>query len=940
MFRRHSGTAVAQRRSLATALTAALVAATAAVVTQVLPTTPANAAGSDPYSFKNAQIVGGGFVPGIIFNQSQANLIYARTDIGGAYRWDQTNSKWIPLLDWVGFANWGLNGAYSLATDAVDPNRVYVAAGMYTNSWDPNNGAILRSSDKGATWAVTQLPFKLGGNMPGRGQGEKLAIDPNKNSILYFGAPSGNGLWRSTDSGVTWAKVTAFPNVGNYVQSAGDAYLGDNQGIAWVTFDKSTGTAGSTTQGIYVGVNDKDNTVYRSTDGGTTWSRIAGQPTGYLAHKGVLDPVNHVLYISTSDTGGPYDGAKGEVWKYNITTGVWTNISPVLASSSDDYFGYSGLTIDRLHPNTIMVATQISWWPDMILWRSTDAGATWSRIWDWNGYPSRTFRYTQDISAAPWLTFGTSPQAPEVTPKLGWMNESVEIDPFNSNRMMYGTGATLYGTENLTNWDAGNQITIKVMAKGLEETAVLDLISPPSGANLLSALGDVTGFRHTNLDAVPSMMFTTPNFSSTTSIDFAESNPNYVVRVGNVDKTANPNTNRIGISNDNGANWYQGQEPSGVTGGGTVAVAADGSKIVWAPQGAAVSYGGGSSWTSSTGGVPSGARVAADRVNSNKFYAFSGGTFYVSTNGGASFTATVTSGLPTTGTPAVKAVFGREGDIWLAGGDATGAYGLWHSTNSGASFTKLSNVQEADNVGFGKASTATGYPTLFTVAKIDNVRGVFASYDAGTTWLRINDDQHQYGNIGGALTGDPRVFGRVYIGTNGRGIIVADRVSTASPSVGPSASASASASPSPSVSRSASASPSASASASPSASPSASRSASASPSVSPSASSGGAKSCSATYTITNQWPGGFGASVDVKNTGTGAITGWTVKWTFANGQTVTSLWSGNLTQSGANVTVTNMSYNGALTAGQTTNFGFNGSWSTANTAPTPTCTAS
>jgi xyloglucan-specific exo-beta-1,4-glucanase len=904
-----------KQRSLATALAAALVAAGLTVVTQVLPGTPAAAAGSDPYSFRNAQVVGGGFVPGIIFNQSQANLIYARTDIGGAYRWDQTNSKWIPLLDWVGYANWGYNGVVSLATDAVDPNRVYVAAGMYTNSWDPNNGAVLRSTDKGATWSVSPLPFKLGGNMPGRGMGERLAIDPNKNSILYLGAPSGNGLWKSTDYGATWAKVTAFPNPGNYVQSPGDAYLGDNQGIAWVTFDKSTGTTGNTTQGIYVGVADKENTVYRSTDGGVTWSRIAGQPTGYIAHKGVLDPVNHLLYIATSDTGGPYDGAKGDVWKYNITTGAWTQISPVLSSSSDDYFGYSGLTIDRQHPGTIMVATQISWWPDAIFWRSTDSGATWTRIWDWTSYPNRSFRYTQDISAAPWLTFGSSPQLPEVTPKLGWMNEALEIDPFNSNRMMYGTGATIYGTENLTTWDSGGQIGIKVMAKGLEETAVLDLVSPPSGANLLSALGDIGGFRHTNLDAVPSTMYTSPVFASTTSIDFAELNPNYVVRVGNVDKTANPNVNRIGISSDNGASWYQGQEPSGVTGGGSVAVSANGNAIVWAPAGAAVSYGGGSSWSSSSG-VPSGARVASDRVNASKFYAFANGTFYVSTNGGQSFTATVTSGLPTVGSVRFKAVAGREGEIWLAGGDSTGAYGLWHSTNSGASFTKLSNVQEANNVGFGKSATANGYPTLFTVAKIDNVRGIFASYDAGATWLRINDDQHQYGNIGEALTGDPRVFGRVFIGTNGRGIIVADRVSTTSPSVSPSATGSTS--PSASTSPSTSTSPIASAT--------------------PSSTAG--KACSASYAISSEWPGGFGANVTVTNTGTVATTGWTVKWTFANGQTVTSLWNGSYAQSGANVTVTNLSYNGAIGVGGNTSFGFNGVWSGTNAVPALTCTAS
>ncbi len=116
----------------------------------------------------------------------------------------------------------------------------------------------------------------------------------------------------------------------------------------------------------------------------------------------------------------------------------------------------------------------------------------------------------------PWLTFGGNLQLPEVTPKLGWINAAMEIDPFNSNRMMCGTGATIYGTTNLTDWDAGTQITIRPMVAGLEETAVLDLISPPAGAPLLSALGDIGGFRHANLDAVPPLIFTSPGLTSST----------------------------------------------------------------------------------------------------------------------------------------------------------------------------------------------------------------------------------------------------------------------------------------------------------------------------------------------------------------------------------------------------------------------------------------
>ncbi|GAA3015291.1 hypothetical protein GCM10017559_43350 [Streptosporangium longisporum] len=627
-------------------------------------------AAAEPYEWKNVRIDGGGFVPGIVFNQKEKNLVYARTDIGGAYRWEQASKSWTPLLDWVGWDKWGYNGVVSLATDPVETNRVYVAAGMYTNSWDPNNGAILRSADKGATWQATTLPFKLGGNMPGRGMGERLAVDPNRNSVVYFGAPEGNGLWRSTDKGVTWAKVASFPNAGNHADNPADpnGYTSHRPGVVWVTFDPSSATAGNTTQRIYVGVADKENTVYTSADGGTTWSRVAGQPTGYIAHKGVLDHVNHTLYIATSDTSGPYDGAKGDVWKLNTTTGAWTQISPVPSSSSEAYYGYSGLTIDRQNPGTIMVATQISWWPDVIFFRSTDSGATWTRIWDFTSYPNRSFRYTMDVSSSPWLTFGTNPQLPEVTPKLGWMTESLEIDPFDGNRMMYGTGATLYGTEDLKKWDTGGQLTIKPMAKGLEETAVLDLISPPSGPPLVSALGDIGGFRHTNLDAVPPMMFTSPIFTSTTSLDYAETNPAVMVRAGNFTDADRPNDSHAAFSTDGGANWFQGSEPAGINEGGTIAAAADGSRFVWAPKGVGVhhSVGYGNSWTASTG-LPTGAVVESDRVNPNKFYGFSAGRFYVSVNGGASFTATAATGLPAEGNVKFKAVPGREGDIWLTG---------------------------------------------------------------------------------------------------------------------------------------------------------------------------------------------------------------------------------------------------------------------------------
>ncbi|MEW9532462.1 cellulose binding domain-containing protein [Microbispora sp. NPDC049125] len=109
-----------------------------------------------------------------------------------------------------------------------------------------------------------------------------------------------------------------------------------------------------------------------------------------------------------------------------------------------------------------------------------------------------------------------------------------------------------------------------------------------------------------------------------------------------------------------------------------------------------------------------------------------------------------------------------------------------------------------------------------------------------------------------------------------------------------------------------------------------------SPSPTPTGTTGG---CTATYTIINQWAGGFQGEVTVRNAGTAPITSWTVRWSFAGGQQVTQSWNGTLTQSGAAVTATNVNWNGGLAAGSTATFGFLASWNGSNAAPSPTCTA-
>ncbi len=719
------------------------------------------------YTWRNVQIVGGGYVPGIVFNAKEPGLVYARTDIGGAYRLSTRTGRWIPLLDGIGWDDWNLTGVESIATDPVDPDRVYVLAGTYTNFFAPSNGAVLRSRDRGRTWERSDLPFKVGGNMPGRNMGERLAIDPGDHRVLLLGARSGNGLWRSSDFGRTWARVASFPATGSYVPdpSDGSGYNSDPIGVTWEIFDPRSSTGGAS-RTIYVGVADLGTSIYRSTDAGATWGALPGQPTrpAFMPSRAVLAS-NGVLYVTYNNNAGPFDGTMGDVWKYDTTAAVWTKINPDFSSTTNSWFGYGGLAVDAQHPDTLMVSALNQWWPDVSIWRSTDAGASWRSIWEWGAYPNRIFHYVQDISAAPWLTFNTSPGLPEVTPKLGWMVGDLEIDPFDSNRMFYGTGATIYGTDDLTDWDAGGPITITVKAQGLEETAVQDFVSPPQGPPLVSALGDIAGFRHDDLTVVPPRMFSNPTPSTTNSLDFAEAHPAVIWRAGCCTSV------NAAYSTDGGSTWTPAAAQPGGASGGTIAVSSDGASVVWSVGGGVFrSTDNGASWTPSAG-VSAGARVGSDRVDPNAFYAFAGGTFYASADGGATFAATGAAGLPSTGSARFKAVPGFKGQIWLAGGSAGNAYGLWVSRDSGASFKKLRHVDEADVVGFGKAAPGRHYPAVYTSAKVRGLRGIFRSDDAGDEWVRVNDDRHQYGSTGQAISGDPRVYGRVYVSTNGRGIV-------------------------------------------------------------------------------------------------------------------------------------------------------------------------
>jgi regulation of enolase protein 1 (concanavalin A-like superfamily) len=119
----------------------------------------------------------------------------------------------------------------------------------------------------------------------------------------------------------------------------------------------------------------------------------------------------------------------------------------------------------------------------------------------------------------------------------------------------------------------------------------------------------------------------------------------------------------------------------------------------------------------------------------------------------------------------LRAVPNNAGHLLLT----TGGGGLWRSTNGGANWTRINSgaVTTANELGVGAAAPAQSYPAIFVGGTVSGQNGFFRSDDQGATWTMISDTSHQYGDVT-VIQGDPRVYGRLYVGTNGRGVLYAD----------------------------------------------------------------------------------------------------------------------------------------------------------------------
>jgi photosystem II stability/assembly factor-like uncharacterized protein len=547
--------------------------------------------------------------------------------------------------------------------------------------------------------------------------GERLAVSPVNPAVLFAGSAY-DGLWKSIDAGKTWKKIQNFPS----------------KDVNFLLFDRSpekrliTATA--------------DGNVYVSEDFGIKWSKADDVPSGMAYRADVSE--NGRIYFTFDDSKGPWGIKNGSVWEYDLNSKRWRELN--LKTNAG---GFAGIAVFPDNHEHLLVSTICRGGNDEIFF-SKDGGKEFRPV----------------LKNSKWKSF--APYTKTMHPH--WISD-VKINPYDAENVIWVTGYGIWETFDFS----GKKITWHFNDRGIEETVPMQIISPPKvKSRLISAIGDIDGFVHVNLDESPVKRHT-PVKKTTIAIDYSGLNPNVLV------KAYNSGLPFGAYSVNSAKNWIDFKScPSGAASGGvrSIAISADAKSIVWAAPGAKVSYSSdyGNTWHISRGGVPSGYRIVSDKVSGGTFYVYDGkkGILWKSEDHGMNFFV-VNPGLPDgKAKPGndgmidyeINCVYNKKNDVWLAaGGD-----GLFYSDNGGKKFIKIKFVKEAYRIGFGKEKKSGIYPCIYVWAKIRNITGFFMSPDFAHKWLRINDGRHQYGWIH-CITGDPEIYGRCYLSAEGRGIV-------------------------------------------------------------------------------------------------------------------------------------------------------------------------
>ncbi len=196
------------------------------VIVNPIPTPPVT---QNEYVWKPLKSGAGGFITGLSFHPS-GQVKFIITDTYGLYRWK--NDQWVqsftaqsmPAED---VASENSNGVQAVASAPTDENRAYMAV----------RGRVFISNNQGETWTRTALPEQyFNANDNWRTYNQKLIVDPLNKDVVYFGTPK-NGLWRTDNGGSSWLKLSL--EIGKP-----ESEDGSGPGITAIIVDSSSAEAG------------------------------------------------------------------------------------------------------------------------------------------------------------------------------------------------------------------------------------------------------------------------------------------------------------------------------------------------------------------------------------------------------------------------------------------------------------------------------------------------------------------------------------------------------------------------------------------------------------------------------------------------------------------------------------------------------------------------
>ena len=659
-------------------------------------------------------IGGGGYVTGVYYHPTTADLLYMRTDVGGAFRYDYQQRKWISLFTDFTLEDENYFGVNALALAPSDDNYIYVALDKAEYLSGPAD--VLVSKDKGATWTPTGLNkrFFAFDNFYNKVMGPALAVDPTNAERVYAGTIN-DGLWFK-DGSAEWVRLEGVPN--------GTA----NKGVKNIVFAPNGD--------LVVGVPDVGIFV-RSADA-KAFVRLEGAPTDIYNLS--FNSRNH-LYVATGE--GIY------LYKDGVWTSQFTDVS------------FADVAVHPAFDNKVVAAETRFGGGRGGLYLSRDGGATWKIVDPLSGLNKDYVRR----------------KYPRWYPEFFFADTtaSITFDPSKADAVTFSDFYTVWNTDNIYRrvsvWDAyarGHEETY--ITELLSPPR-----GPRLMAGVADILGfqwsDPSRFPRKTLTTILEPA------NNGTSLDYCAADPKQKVFAGNIDNKGGQgyvflSSNDFATWTQRKVPGSMGRVAMSATDCNNLVILTQGetSEVFYSKDA-------GATWTRSAGAPKNlmdnmfrtRSLLNSDKVEGGTFYLYEHpGRLYASTNGGANFEL-VSNSLPLNATFdkwEVKARPGVAGEVWVSLDNA----GLHRSTNGGRTFEKITGIKRSFTFGFGRGKGRHDPTTVYIYGVINDSEGVFYSEDSGETWTRVNADVN-FVNSPRSLTGDMQFYGNVYIGSQGSGIL-------------------------------------------------------------------------------------------------------------------------------------------------------------------------